>query len=358
MNIFAPTQSRTTEAYDKQGYVHLSGGVDPEFLAYCNAFLDAAMAERRALDNFAFKSKKEQYLFEFPEGMDIEQALMRPVSELTGLDLSRLTLCERHIKVYTEDASELPPPHKDRLASEVAMAVPLSVPAESRLALYPEACQKVNPYNTTAEWKQHMPEPETPEQVLRNYQPTLLDIRPGDIAMFPGSSVFHERLKPAHTRILYLKMNALGLDGLGEDPRTAHRLKASQLLEESTDDADLRRLTVDLSPRLEQLTVGHSRDSWQALYYAHIGAEGARPLRRCDFLLLKSLQGPQAVELLLAQARRSEAEMLRRVRRLAREGLLLLAPPAQAAPASASGSAGAKAAAAPRDADAKKPLAA
>ena len=153
-------------------------------------------------------------------------------------------------------------------------------------------------------------------------------------------------------------MNALGLDGLGEDPRTAHRLKASQLLEESTDDADLRRLTVDLSPRLEQLTVGHSRDSWQALYYAHIGAEGARPLRRCDFLLLKSLQGPQAVELLLAQARRSEAEMLRRVRRLAREGLLLLAPPAQAAPASASGSAGAKAAAAPRDADAKKPLAA
>ena len=52
---------------------------------------------------------------------------------------------------------------------------------------------------------------------MKGISPVVLDPRPGDVVVFQGSSIYHERMRAAGSKILYLKLNAMGLDPIGEN---------------------------------------------------------------------------------------------------------------------------------------------
>ena len=57
--------------------------------------------------------------------MGFYQSGLTALAKTAGLDDTNITLCERHIKVYEADAKAHVPPHKDRLASQLTVGIPL-----------------------------------------------------------------------------------------------------------------------------------------------------------------------------------------------------------------------------------------
>jgi hypothetical protein len=54
----------------------------------------------------------------------------------------------------------------------------------------------------------------------------LLNEELGDMIVFLGSTMFHERIRPRGTAVLYIKLNDENLDPLGEDIYAALNKKA------------------------------------------------------------------------------------------------------------------------------------
>src|SRR5256714_13121631 len=88
------------------------------------------------LDDFAIKGKKEQSLYDFPDEVDVGE-LYDVVCATCGLDRANVTLSERHIQIYDANAAPEPPAHKDRFPSQGSMGFSISIPATSKLVLYP-----------------------------------------------------------------------------------------------------------------------------------------------------------------------------------------------------------------------------
>lgn len=63
--------------------------------------------------------------------------------------------------------------------------------------MFPKSELEINPYNTTALWRSSLDDQDLPDNVLKDIQPLKLDVRPGDVVLFRGSSIYHEREKPA-----------------------------------------------------------------------------------------------------------------------------------------------------------------
>jgi hypothetical protein len=217
--------------YDKSRWFHASGGVGEELMAMITGQVASLIGpEQHDLKDWRYPEKKEQFLWELPEGLEIE-ALCRAVALITGLDAERTVLSERHLKVYSSTAPEMPPPHKDRSASTVTVGIGVDIPAESRLALWPGVDQTYNPYPTAAEWSESRAPNDRPELVTAEIPPLEIDMRRGDVVLFAGAEFYHERHHPACTTVLYLKFNDLGIDPLGEDPRTVEAEHRSREIE-------------------------------------------------------------------------------------------------------------------------------
>lgn len=239
--------------YDRTRWVHVRGGASGELMATITDQAAALIGSSQAdLENWRYPEKKEQYLWELPEGLDVSE-LCRVVALSTGMDPERTVLSERHLKVYSATAPEMPPPHKDRSASTVTVGVGVDIPADSRLVLWPEVDQTYNPYPTAAEWRDTRSPDELPELVVEGVDPIEVDLRRGDVVMFAGAEYYHERYRPARTTVLYLKFNDLGLDPLGEDPRTVAAERRSVELERDG-------VTVDSVVAINPRVIGIRRD--------------------------------------------------------------------------------------------------
>jgi hypothetical protein len=273
MQVFNFSPEAFAAQYRLQGYVHIKGGVDPEFFAYAKQQADRLVEDRRSLKDWEFKGKKEQFLFSFPTDADYPDGVHEAISGVTGLSKERLTLCERHLKAYDHSAAPNPAPHKDRVASEVAVGIPLSVPSRSVVILYPTVQVVPNPHTTTALLRRSLDDDELPENLLKDIDPVEVDVQPGDVIMFRGSAIWHERLNPADTSILYLKFNSLRLDPLGEDPTTpAQRESTLELLPTLTDEK-LLASRIEVSPRLTQISRHYTRLYWKEVIQAYIEGE-------------------------------------------------------------------------------------
>lgn len=217
---FAFDAEAVRRTYDEQRWVHVSGGVSDALMAALTVQVAELIGSTdHEVEGWRYPDKKEQYLWEFPEGLSVER-LCRAVAECTGLDPDRTVLSERHLKVYSAIAPELPAPHKDRSASAVTVGIGVDIPADSLLALWAEGDVTYNPYPSAAEWRNTRHADELPELVTAAHEPVMVDLRRGDVVMFAGACFYHERHRPASTSVLYLKFNDLGIDPLGEDPRT------------------------------------------------------------------------------------------------------------------------------------------
>lgn len=238
------------ERYEAVGYIHESQGVSKELMSVITDQIAELMGSgEHELEGWRYPEKKEQFLWQLPDGLSIE-TLCAAVAKTTGMNPETTVLSERHLKVYSATAPEMPPPHKDRSASTVTVGIGVDIPAESRLVLWPETETSFNIFPTAAEWRNTRHEEEMPEVVTAGIAPVEIDLRAGDVVMFRGANFYHERHMPARTAVLYLKFNDRGLDPLGEDPRTVEAESRSVRL---ADHGISATTGVAVSPRLISL---------------------------------------------------------------------------------------------------------
>ncbi len=227
MRIFSFDAARRREQYAAQGWVHIRGGVDPDFLLYLQDFARAQF-ESHHVEGRGIAGSKSQAIFEFSTEVDFPGELFDVVAAVAGCRREGMTLSERHVKVYDADAPADPRPHKDRLSSLVSVGLSIDVPQGSHLELYPSDDVWVNPLNVAGNLLGMLPAERQPEVTLAGKQPVRIEDAAGDVVMFPGSAVWHRRCSAANVKNLYLKFNDFGSDPLGEDPRT-EELRADTL---------------------------------------------------------------------------------------------------------------------------------
>jgi hypothetical protein len=160
------------------------------------------------------EGKKRQYLFDFASSADALE-FRDQIAALTGTDPEKVAVSERHLKQYDERAKAFPAPHKDRGASRISVGLPIHLGPKSTVCLFP----KMDRSNNDGESALYL-EAEDGADVVSLYQDSgavFLHESVGDLVVFEGSSLFHERTQPAGTAIVYIKLNDRGLDPLGEN---------------------------------------------------------------------------------------------------------------------------------------------
>jgi hypothetical protein len=333
MKLFNFDPIKIAPRFKSDGYAHVANGVGEEFLSFARKQLATyrTTGEHEVRDR-KIKGKKRQFLFEFPEASGCVAELTGTVAAIAGLGM--LTLSERHIKVYDESAPPFPLLHKDCVASQVAVGIPLEQNVDARLVLLPNAMRGVNPLDVAVfgpraalglDGSMHV-EPQDADlepQTGQNLETLMLDVRPGDVVIFPGSSMYHERFNGAGSSVLYLKLNAMGIDFLGEDLATGGQREQGLALLRRWSDEELLRGTIRVSPRLQRISRHYTRLNWTTVLQAHVAGRGEFAISEGDLALLKAVRGHSRVETVLLNAGIAQSEYLtcsRQFRRLAEFG--------------------------------------
>ena len=315
MRIFNFDPADYADQYARTGWVHIPGGIDPEFLAYLQEFTAKRFAEKH-VEGKAIGGAKEQALFEFPAETDFPGELFDSIAAVAGLNREGMTLSERHIKAYDADAPEYPVAHKDRFASQVSVGLSIDIPEDSYLVLYPHTDVSVNPYNVSPQLLASLEPHERPEVVLADAPEIRIDDKPGDVVMFPGSAVWHLRRFAANATNLYLKMNDFNSDPLGEDPSTDPRAQRTLELVGSAN-GNLPGLRPLLARRLDVVARQRSRDGQEVLH-AHLWDQLPVVLSQEEWDVLHAIDGRKSVAELGTNGTTDA------VRRLAQRGVIEL----------------------------------
>jgi hypothetical protein len=308
------------DAYQDQGWVIIPGGASDEV---CAAVLEALRSHRadEALAGKGITGAKDQYLFDLPAGAETEE-VFDVVAGLCGLNRATMTLSERHIKAYAADADPDPVPHKDRLASQVAVGISVSIPEGSQLVLYPDDHREINPFLSTG-LRDSLAQDQLPETALRGCREVVVHDHAGDVMIFPGSSVWHLRRRSAGTVNLYLKVNDFESDPLGEDPQTASRQAATAALVGGGRDALLAAVP-RLSRRFDSVVCERSRVGWQERKTASVWGVPPVPISDRDESLIRALDGRATVADIAGAGGHREGDdaAVQALRRLAERGVI------------------------------------
>lgn len=177
---------------------------------YMNAVNGAADEKK----DWKIHGKKRQFLFDFPSAQ-ASRVFRDGMARLTGIEPDKLTISERHLKVYDDSADPWPAPHKDRAASEISIGLPVQIPQGSTACVFPTLQFGANREERAVFLSDG--DHSGSEHIYRNEEAVMLHEEFGDVIAFLGSSIFHERVHPAGAAILYIKVNGTGRDPLGEN---------------------------------------------------------------------------------------------------------------------------------------------
>ena len=212
--LFTREIAHERSSFDQHGYAVLRGFMGPEFLKYCDERLRACLADE-ALGRH-IPGKKSQFVFPWPSVPELRTELFGTVAQLLRCAADHVVLSERHFHVYAADAPARPLPHQDRAASQIAIGIPLDTAERSELVLFLDG-RASNPLEQAVGLRRALGgSDQAVADFMRRTPAVHLQPRRGDAVIFLGSSIFHERYDAAGTVILYLKLNKLGLDPLGE----------------------------------------------------------------------------------------------------------------------------------------------
>ena len=318
MFCFDPAQY--AEAFAREGYVHIRGGVTQAF--YDQVAKQVAVSlEERSMKEFAIGDKK-QAMYEFPPGGDYEDEVCDAVGHVVGIDPARMVLSERHVKAYDAAASATPLAHKDRFASEFSVGLSVHVKEGSTLVLYPYDENDVNPFNTSVQMRASLSADRMPEPALARGRRVEIRDAARDVIIFRGHSMWHLRANPALTTMLYLKMNSFHCDPLGED-RHSESFRARTLAAAELPDAELEKLTVRIGRRVDHFHRFYNRD-WREIPGVVLFNEKHFTLDEDEFRMVRAVDGKRPVGALLnaASETSSRAERLAGIRRMARRGVI------------------------------------
>lgn len=212
--IFRYDPGRYANDLKSNGYALLKDVMSDSFLAYLKAWSETATAEAREREDWKISGKKRQFVFDFQSSEDALE-FRAGMSRLTGIDEDRFTVSERHLKVYDEAAAPWPAPHKDRAASHISIGLPVSLAEGSTVCVFPNLDRGPNP----DERARFLTDRDRPDlaSIYQNEHAVMLHEQVGDLVIFLGSDIFHERIRAAGASILYIKVNGEGADPLGEN---------------------------------------------------------------------------------------------------------------------------------------------
>ena len=270
MKVFDFDPSQLREQYEEQGWLHIPSGLTPEFLEYAQQHVAQATAAD-PLAGEAIRGAKTQFVFEFPDDVDLQEQVHQVIAELSGMDGSRTVLSERHIKAYLPDADPAPLAHKDRYASQVSVGLTLRVGPDSHVVLWPSDERAVNEHLTAGLRDSLLPE-EAPEARLDDSTAVMLHDAPGDVLVFPGSSTWHLRRNSASTTLVYLKFNDFGSDPLSEDPVSEQRRAATA----AALDSDLDSAVAWLSHGFDSVARESGREARREIWSVNTWEGGER----------------------------------------------------------------------------------
>ena len=200
---------------ERNGYVHLKDVLSNDFVAHLADFYRRALADdAEEITSYRIAGKKRQFVFNFPSEDDA-LAFRAGMARLTGMNEEMITISERHLKVYDSAATPWPAPHKDRSASQISIGLPVFLSQGSSVCVFPEMDRTPNP-NDEAVFLTERDRPDL-ASIYSNEKAVLLNEKIGDLVLFNGSSIFHERVKAAGTAVLYIKINDQLNDPLGEN---------------------------------------------------------------------------------------------------------------------------------------------
>lgn len=319
MKVFNFDPTDHAADYEKQGYVHVRGGMSAEFHEYLRRYVER-LAQHR-LGALTGLGNKEQALLEFPGDVDYPAELYDVVAEVAGLNRSTMVLSERHIKSYEADANPNPTAHKDRYPSQVSVGLSISIPQDSTLILYPHDHVKPNPFNSAAELHASLLPTERPAVALKSAHEVELDDADGDVLIFPGSATWHLRRRGANAVNLYLKFNDFGSDPLGEDPNTAGLRDATVATLDSTTDLDA--LVPVRARRLDTVEHVYTR-GWHESLQVRMYGETPFGITRHQFDVIQAVDGRTTLgDLVVAAGKSGSADQFRsELLELARRGAL------------------------------------
>lgn len=309
MRIFDFDSEQYRQQYADQGWIHVPGGVGGDFLAELTSFVRERFAAHQVKGR-GVHGTKEQAVYEFPAETGFPGQLFDVIAAVTGLNRETLTLSERHIKAYDDDAPADPPAHKDRLSSQVSVGLSIDIPKDSTLVLYAADHREVNPFNVSPDLRASLAHAELPENCLNDVGEVVIDDQAGDVVMFQGSSMWHKRRNAASATNLYLKFNDFGSDPLGEDPSTGVRRQATL---DTLANGDMAARVVLPARRLDTIIHAQTREPGRDVRIADVWGEGKVPLSAAEAELLASLNGSRTVQELNADDE---------IRRLAERGVI------------------------------------
>lgn len=182
----------------RRGYLYVQNGVSDSFLGRLDAFVEEI--ERG--------DGPDVYSIE-PEGEDRE-TFIKAMESVTGE--FGFTLSRHHVTIY-EDA-ELPA-HKDRASLAYSVGVAIRVSPESRVRIWPTAPMDTNTHAGYDHYTDKKEGQAALDIELSKFQPVSLFQERGDVVMFSGNRVYHQRLNPAGVIVYFIAVNSEGLDDRG-----------------------------------------------------------------------------------------------------------------------------------------------
>ena len=203
------------EQLERDGYILLKDVLSENFMADLKTYLDRSRTGQvEEYGKWRIGGKKHQFLYDFPDEA-IAERFRTEVAALTGLNRETFTISERHLKQYENDAPDYPAPHKDRGASQFSIGLPVYLGPETSVCVFPTLDRTPN----EAERAVFMTEQDHPglEGIYASPEALPLHEELGDMIVFLGSAIYHERIRARGTSVIYIKVNDEGFDPLGEN---------------------------------------------------------------------------------------------------------------------------------------------
>jgi hypothetical protein len=323
--LFTFDPSKYAAAFSSEGYVHIHNGTSEEFYKKMITQVDEYM-KTKLMKEFAI-GDKQQAMYEFPPDADYVGELFEKIGKVTGLNPKQLVLSERHIKAYESSAEAEPHAHKDRFASELSVGISVHVKEGSTLVLYPYDQNEVNPFNASTILRGSLSPDRYPEPTLKKARRVEIKDKAGDVIVFRGHKIWHLRANPANTTMLYLKINSLNCDPLGEDPKTPV-LRKNTLQAISLTDGQLENYIPLIGRRVDYIHRHYNRD-WTEVLGVVLWGEKHFSIDDDEMRMMKAMDGKRTVGAALAASNTNtnSAESLKKIRRLATRGVIDLMPP-------------------------------
>ncbi len=210
------------EQLQRDGFILLKDVLSDDLMAALKTYLAQAKSGQVAeYGQWRIGGKKQQFLFDFPS-QAMAGRFRDAVAALTGLSRDGFTISERHLKQYEEDAPAYPAPHKDRGASKFSIGLPVYLGPETSVCVFPNLDRTPN----GSERAVFMTEQDHPglKDIYHSPEALPLNEELGDMIVFLGSAIYHERIRPRGTSVIYIKVNDEGFDPLGENIYAAEKV--------------------------------------------------------------------------------------------------------------------------------------